>query len=73
LKHIEVVKAGEVEVAPFILSDFIHHAHYAETRNSEKNISKKALKRLAKKAGLAYTENQMQFARKIIAVYLEQR
>jgi len=70
LKHIEVVKAGEVEVEPFILNDFIHHA---ETRKSEKNISKKALKHLAKKTGLTYTDDQIQFAKKIIAVYLEQR
>lgn len=70
MKHIEVVKATEVEVETFILNDFIHHA---ETRNSEKNISKKALKRLAKKAGLTYTDDQIQFANKIIAAYLEQR
>jgi len=70
LKHIEVVKATEVDVETFILNDFIHHA---ETRESGKNISKKALKHLAKKAGLAYTEDQIQFAKKIMAVYLEQR
>jgi len=70
LKHIEVVKAGEVEVETFILNDFIHHA---EIRKSEKSISKKALKRLAKKEGLTYTDDQIQFAKKIIAVYLEQR
>jgi len=70
LKHIEVVKATEVEVETFILNDFIHHP---ETRKSEKNISKKALKCLAKKAGLTCTDDQIQFAKKIIAVYLEQR
>lgn len=70
MKHIEVVKATEVEVETFILNDFVHPA---ETRNSEKNISKKVLKRFAKKAGLTYTDDQIQFAKKIMAVYLEQR
>ena len=70
MKNIEVVKACEVEVKPFVLSDFTHPE---ETRNSEKSISKKALKRLAKKAGLTHTDDQIDFAKKIIAVYLEQR
>ena len=70
MKNIEVLKSSEVEVKPFVLSDFTYHE---ETRNSEKSISKKALKRLAKKAGLTHTDDQIDFAKKIIAVYLEQR
>jgi len=70
LKNIEVVKSCEVEVKPFVLSDFTHPEN---TRNSQKEISKKALKRLAKKAGLTHTDDQIHFAKKIIAAYLEQR
>ena len=70
MKNIEVVKSCEVELKPFVLSDFTHHE---ETRNSEKSISKKALKHLARKAGLTHTDDQIDFAKKIIAVYLEQK
>lgn len=70
MKNIEVVKACEVEVKPFVLRDFIQPSG---SKNSEKSISKKALKRLAKKAGLTHTDDQIHFAKKIIAAYLEQR
>ena len=70
MKNVEVVKAAEVEVKPFILSDFIHNS---VSNDSFKAVSKKELKMVAKKAGLVYTDDQIQFAKKIITAYLAQR
>ena len=70
MKSVEVVKAGEVEVKPFILSDFTTHT---QSNDSMKTVSKKELKNLAKKIDLEYTDDQIQFAKKIITAYLAQR
>lgn len=70
MKKVEVVKANEVEVKPFIVSDF--------TQNREKidrieKVSKKELKRLAKEIGLEYSDEQIQFSKKLIEIYLAKR
>ena len=70
MKNVEVVKASEVEVKSFILNDFMHNS---VSNDSIKAVSKKELKIVAKKAGLHYTDDQIQFAKKIITAYLAQR
>ena len=70
MKNVEVVKASEVEVKSFILNDFMHNS---VSNDSIKAVSKKELKIVAKKAGLPYTDDQIQFAKKIIIAYLAQR
>ncbi len=70
MKKVEVVKAREVEIKPFRLSDF--------TRNREniyniEKVSKKELKRLAKKIGLDHSDEQIQFTKKLIEIYLAKR
>ncbi len=65
-----MVKANEVEVQPFILSDFTGNS--VETNVSE-NVSKKELKLLAKELGLAYDESNIAFTKKLINAYKKKR
>ena len=68
MKKIEVVKAGEVEVKPFIVDDFIpHKAAY----NSMHKVTKKELRNLAEDLGLAYDDAQIVFAKKMMNAYIE--
>jgi hypothetical protein len=67
LKKVEVVKADEVEVKPFILDDFIQH----EVQQSMMNkVTKKELKNLADKLGLVYDDAQIVFTKKLLSAYL---
>ncbi len=70
MKKVEVVKANEVEVKPFIVSDFTQNKE--KTDRSEK-VSKKELKRLAKEIGLDHNDEQIQFTKKLIEIYLAKR
>ncbi|MCD6212653.1 MAG: hypothetical protein J7J02_06685 [Sulfurovum sp.] len=70
MKKVEVVKAKEVEVKPFIVSDFTQIKE--KTDRSEK-VSKKELKRLAKEIGLDHNDEQIQFTKKLIENYLAKR
>jgi hypothetical protein len=70
LKRVEVVKASEVEVTPFVLQDFT--ANDTETIASEP-VSKKELKSLAKELGLAYDDEQIAFTKKLINAYIKKR
>jgi len=70
LKKVEVVKAKEVEVNPFIVSDFIHSK---EKRDRIEKVSKKELKSLAKEIGLDHNDDQIQFTKKLIETYLAKR
>jgi len=67
LKKIEVVKANEVEVEPFILDDFTQHK---AARSMMKKVTKKELKNLADDLGLAYDDTQIFFAKKLLNAYL---
>ncbi len=67
MKKVEVVKANEVEIKPFMVSDFTQSKE--KTDRSEK-VSKKELKRLAKEIGMRYNDEQIQFAKKLIEIYL---
>ena len=67
MKKVEVVKADEVEVKPFILDDFIQH----EVQQSMMNkVTKKELKNLADKLGLVYDDAQIVFTKKLLSAYL---
>jgi len=67
LKKVEIVKADEVEVNPFILDEFIQH----ETQHSMMNkITKKELKNLADDLGLVYDDAQIVFTKKLLSAYL---
>ncbi len=70
MKKVEVVKAREVEIKPFTVSDFIHNR---ENSHRAEKVSKKELKRLAKEIGLEYSEDQIQFSKKLIEAYLAKR
>ena len=70
MKKVEVVKANEVEIKPFIVSDFIQSKE--KTDRSEK-VSKKELKKLAKEIGLDHNDDQIQFTKKLIEIYLVKR
>jgi hypothetical protein len=70
LKKVEVVKAKEVEIKPFVVSDFTQSKE--KTDRIEK-VSKKELKRLAKEIGLDYSDEQIQFTKKLIELYLAKR
>ena len=68
MKKIEVVKAGELEVKPFIVDDFIpDKAAYS----SMYKITKKELRNLAEDLGLAYDDAQIVFAKKMMNAYIE--
>ena len=70
MKKIEVVKAREVEIKPFIVSDFTHNR---ENIHRIEKVSKKELKRLAKEIGLGHSDEQIQFTKKLIEAYLAKR
>ncbi len=70
MKKVEVVKANEVEVTPFVLQDFI--ANDTETSASV-SVTKKELKLLAKELGLAYDDEHIVFTKKLINAYMKKR
>jgi len=73
LRKVEVVKAGEVEVKPFILNDFIQNPGQKEKTEMSKKISKKELKSLAKEMGLNYNDAEIQAIKKLIEAYEAKR
>ena len=70
MKKVEVVKASEVEVIPFVLQDFT--ANDTEIVASEP-VSKKELKSLAKELGLAYDDEHIAFTKKLMNAYMKKR
>ena len=67
MKKIEVVKANEVLVKPFILDDLIQE----DLRDDvTKKVTKKELKHLADDLGLAYDDAQIVFAKKLLNAYV---
>ena len=70
MKKVEVVKASEVEVKPFILDDFIPHKAAYSSMNK---VTKKELRSLAEELGLAYDDAQIIFAKKLTNAYMEKR
>lgn len=70
MRKVEVVKPSEVEVTPFVLQDFT--THDTEAVVSEP-VSKKELKVLAKELGVAYNDESIGLARKLINAYMKKR
>lgn len=77
MRKVEVVKAGEVEVKPFILDDFIQNsveeARTEASKKANKKVSKKELKSLAKEMGLNYSDDEIQAIKKLIEAYETKR
>ena len=67
MKKIEVVKANEVEVKPFVLDDFIQKDI---KQDMTKKVTKKELKYLADDLDLVYDDTQIVFAKKLLNAYL---
>ncbi|MDM5263010.1 hypothetical protein PF327_02255 [Sulfurovum sp. XTW-4] len=67
MKKVEVVKADEIEVKPFILDDFIEHRVQHTMMNK---VTKKELKHLADELGLVYDDTQIVFTKKLLNAYL---
>lgn len=75
MKKVTLVKATEVEVKPFHLSDFTDQKRDKNSlgKVSEKKVSKKTLKRLAKKMGLSPSDEELILAKKLLEAYLAKR
>jgi len=67
VKIIEVVSLNEIEVKPFILSDFIQNEVSGVTM---KKMTKKELKELAESLDLVYDDAHIVFAKKLFNAYL---
>lgn len=67
MKRVEVLRACEIEVKPFILDDFIPHKVAYSSRNK---VTKKELRNLAEDLGLAYDDAKIVFAKKLLSAYL---
>ena len=63
-----MLKAGEVEVRPFTLINF---SQVKAEDKQIRGISKKELKSLAQKIGLAYDDKQINFAKKLMIAYFK--
>jgi hypothetical protein len=70
LKKVEVVKAKEVEIKSFNVSDFTQSR---ESLQQREKVSKKELKKLAKESGLEYNDREIFFSKKLIEAYLAKR
>ena len=67
MKKVEIVKADEVEVKPFILDDFPQHKVQHSMMDK---VTKKELKKLADNLGLAYDDAQIVFTKKLLNAYI---
>ncbi len=67
MKKIEIVKANEVEVKPFLLEDFTQHK---VKQSMIKRVSKKELKHLADDLGLTCDDAQIVLTKKLFNAYL---
>jgi len=67
LRKISVVKRTEVDVQPFTLDDFTQDK---ETHGSMSKVTKKELKTLAESLGLAFSESDIAFSKKLLNAYL---
>lgn len=67
MKKVEVVSVNDIEVTPFILSDFTQNKALGVTM---RKITKKELKDLAERSGLVYDDAHIVFAKKLLNAYL---
>ena len=70
MKKVEVVKAKEVVIKSFNVSDFTQSR---ESLQQREKVSKKELKKLAKDSGLEYNDREIFFSKKLIEAYLAKR
>lgn len=68
MKKVEVVSQEHVTYSPFVLSTFNTPAC---TSVKNEKVTKKTVKSIAKELGIGFDENQLEFAKKVINVYLE--
>ena len=67
MKRVSVVKMNDVEVQPFVLENF---AKAEKSHSQFKKVTKKELKNLAEGLGMQYTEEKIEFTKKLITAYL---
>jgi len=70
VKKVRVVKASEVEVKPFILSEF---SDQKSDNHSDGKVTKKTVKRLAKELGLRLGDEELLLAKKLLEAYAAKR
>jgi len=70
LKKIAVVKSSEVDIKPFVVSDFTQSK---EKRDDVQKVSKKELRKLAKQIGLKYSDEEIVSIKKLIEAYMAKR
>jgi len=68
LKSVKVVSLNKVKSRPFRLEDFIEKEHNICVNVT---ISKKRLKKIATDLGLEYTNEQIEFTKKVMMAYKE--
>ena len=75
MKKVTLVKATEVEVKPFHLSDLGDQQRdkSGKERISKERITKKTVKRLAKEIGLSPSDEELVLAKKLLEAYLAKR
>lgn len=67
MRKISVVKNVEVDIKAFNMGDFTQDK---ETRGSMGKVTKKELKALAERLGLTYSEDEINFSKKLLNAYL---
>ncbi|MDQ1326191.1 MAG: hypothetical protein QG564_1316 [Campylobacterota bacterium] len=70
MRKIEVVKAQEVKIKPFVMGDFYQKKPLV---SFEPNVKKKDLRKIAQKLGLAHKEEGIELAKKLLAAYIKQK
>ncbi len=70
MKKAKIVTSDEVNVQPFVLSDFMKDK---APRDTMAKVSKQELKSLAQTLGLTYNESQIVFAKKLLSAYLQRK
>jgi hypothetical protein len=70
LRKIQVVKAQEIKTKPFAIEDFYQKKILT---SFESNIKNKDLEELAQRLGLVHKEEEIEFAKKLLAAYTKQK
>ena len=68
MKRVEVVRAKEVEVKPLDLRRYTLEHIKSKTL---KSVAKKELKEMAEAMGLAYDDDKISFAKKLMNAYIK--
>lgn len=68
MKRVEVVDPASVKVSPFILHEFMVPQ---ETSAKPAKVTKKTLRAMANALDISYDESHIEFAKKVINVYIK--